>query len=105
MKLDLLRRLCGPTKAQRADRAVADAEMIASALARARLKAKAAIDEFERRRRTDTAIHDMRQAMAHASAMVSGVGGLTAQEVALLSDAERDALLRACAKNGSGGAA
>jgi len=95
MNLSLLRRICGPTKEQRKNRAQADADATASAIERARMKAKAAIEEQERRRRTDTAIHDMKRATAAATAVTLGIGGLTAQEVALLPDEERERFLRA----------
>lgn len=98
VKLGLLRRICGPTKAQREDRAKQDAEVVVLMIERARLKAQAAIDEAERRQATDTAILEMRQASRAASAMTMGAGGLTAQEIAVLPDDERERFLRAVAR-------
>lgn len=103
MKLSLLDRLCGVTKADRLKRAKQDAEAIGSMIERARMKAKAAIEDAERRRRTDTAIHEMKRATTAASAMALGAGGLTAQEIAVLPDDEREAFLRVVGRrNGTG---
>lgn len=102
MKLSLIERLRGVTKADKIKRARQDADVIASAIDRARMKATAASEDAERRRRTDTAIHDMKRATQAASAMALGAGGLTAQEIAAMPDDERERFLRTVAgRNGT----
>ena len=106
MKLNLLRRICGLRPEDAVAREAAEATSEAMAIERAVMKARAAIEEARRRRRTDTAIRQLRVETLPASGQLKSVLGLTPQELAILPDAERDALLEAAGllpnRNGTG---
>lgn len=84
MKLSLLDRICGRTKADVADRESKDAEVEASQRQRAEMKARAAIREARRRKATDTVFLEMKPDATVSSGMFNGALGLTNEELGLL---------------------
>ena len=93
MRIGLIKRLCGVTSADAVVRSDSDAAAEAAKTERAKMKARAVIEEARRRRQTDTTIRKMRVEALGASGRVQSVLGLTPQELAMLDDGMLDEIL------------